>query len=324
MKVHPRNSVNSKTLKVRLGSPNHLKLGKFRRFWAHLLVWGGLSVLPHLAQAHTTQIYGGTGCIDGPKLEGQITQLLIDFAPDRSDTKNLTARIAISLSSDNLSASIKLTDTSGRTALARRYQLHKNDCPDVPDLLSLVLQEFLREFPENPWQAPQEVKDSPTGSARDTNVHLRLGLSLLSQINPSGVKFESNAHLQGAIFEGLDWQIGLHIRAGMPQPVSDGSYQRLEFLLGAGFSLQGWQTLWDIQILGGGYILSGQSFSENRIGIAPALEIVVGTRWYWEDFSIGPTFGLSVLQHQVQVLPENSEQPISILNIGLSIQYDTI
>ncbi len=283
-----------------------------------------MSLLPNYAHAHQAQIYGGTGCVNGPKLENQITQLLTDFAPQRDDTQNLTARIAISLSTQNLSASIKLTDASGRTALARRYQLHKDDCPDVPDLLSLVLREFLREFPENPWQAPQVAENESQDAPQSSQVRLRLGLSLLSELKPLGIKFETNAHLQGPAIEQLDWQIGLRLRASIPQNILDGTYQRLEFLFATGVALQALQTHWDIQILAGGYVVSGQSFNENRVSIAPALEVELGARWYWEELSIGPNVSLSVLQHQVQVLPENIEHPISVLNIGLTIQYDTI
>ncbi len=302
----------------------YLKSGKNWLSLSALLSTMTLLMLSQPALAHKAQVYGGTGCVQAMDLEGQISSVLNQFAPQRDDTQNLTARVALSLSNENLSVSLKLTDDSGRVALARRYQLHKDDCPDVPALLQLVLEEFLREFPENPWQpAPETQASKPSTSPASTRT-LRLGISILSEMNPVGAKLETNAHLQNPLTEHMNWQMGLQLRANLPQDAFEGSYQRIEILFAAGINLEAWQTVWDIQLLGGGYILSGHSFTENRIATAPALELNLGTRWYWKNLSLGPTLSISLLQHQVQVLPENTEQPISVLNLGLTIQYDTI
>ena len=322
--VHPRNSMRSSCQKALSKRTIYLKLFKNCELLVIFVIWMSLGLLAGPALAHETQVYGGTGCIDGGQLEQRIDDLLTQYAPDRADTQNLTARMAVSLSAENLWVSIKLTDASGRIALARRYQLHKNDCPDVPDLLSLVLREFLREFPENPWQDPQESRRPSSEAGQSSSVQLRLGIALLGEVQPGGAKVETNANLHGPIEQNFRWQTGLKLRANLPKDVLEGSYQQLEFLFGAGLAIEFWQTVWDIQVLGGGYILTGQYFSENRVAIAPAFEVSLGTRWYWKSLSLGPTLNLSLLQHQVQVLPENNQYPISILNIGLTIQYDTI
>ena len=316
--------MHSKSSGVLSERPIYLKSRKICRFVATFVLWATLGLPASTAWAHQAQVYGGTGCVDNAGLEGRISQILNAFAPQRADTQDLTARMSVSLSAMNLSVSIKLSDASGRIALARRYQLHKDDCPDVPDLLSLVLQEYLREFPENPWREMPESQREQEPTQKLSATKLRLGISLLSEINPAGAKFETNAHIQGPIISWLSWQTGLQARVGLPQDLSSGSYQRIEFLMGAGLAIQTWHTIWDIQLLGGGYVVAGNAFNDNRVAIAPALEINLSTRWYWEKFSLGPSLGLSLLQHQVQVLPENTQEPISILNIGLTLQYDTI
>ena len=64
----------------------------------------------------------------------------------------------------NLSLSIKLTNQFGRVALARRYQLHRADCPDVPALIQLVLEEFLRNFRRIPGKLMPMRRSSRTRS----------------------------------------------------------------------------------------------------------------------------------------------------------------
>ncbi len=94
--------------------------------------------------------------------------------------------------------------------------------------------------------------------------------------------------------------------------------------MGAGVTMMALELYWDLQISGGVYIVSGSSFASNRIAMAPAVEAVAGTRWKWGALSVGPSLSLALLQHRLKVLPENEEYPISILNIGLTIQYDII
>lgn len=279
---------------------------------------------PSLAQGHRTEIYGGTGCLNAKKLETQLTETLTELAPQRRDTQDLTARVALSLSSENLSVSFKLMDTSGKVALSRRYQLHRQDCPDVPSLLQLVLEEFLREFPENPWRSELPEKADENDDLPQSQTTLRTGIALLSSVEPWGASLETSLHLTGTLQSQVKWLAGLHLRAALPQNAFDGSYQRFEMMLSAGTTLYAWHTHWDLKILGGLIILKGDAFQENHTALAPNLEINLGARWNWNRFSAGPAVGLQLLKHNIQVLPSNARAHISIVNLGLTLHYDMI
>jgi len=306
-----------------MGAKSH---HKFRKplLWRMLVVF---LVLSGTAHAHKTEVYGGTGCIAPQGLEIQLNQTLNQFAPSRADTQNLTARISLSLTGDNLALSMKLMDASNQVALTRRYQLHRQDCPDVPALLQLVLEEFLREFPENPWRAEVvdiETKDNDISHLENDKIGIRGGFGVLGNLAPGGATLEGNLHLQAQLTGPAQWLLGLHLRASLPQQAWEGDYQTFGVLLGLGTTLTAWHTQWDVECLGGITIVQGDSFLENRSAFAPVIEFNMGARWYWNQFSIGPRLGLGLLRHSVQVLPSEQQTNISILNMGLALQYDMI
>ncbi|MBT6434780.1 MAG: hypothetical protein HOK28_16915 [Deltaproteobacteria bacterium] len=299
-----------------------LKSGPKTAKTLYSLVMALAILVPCSAQSHNVQIYGGTGCVQAQNLESQLTKVLDALAPNRQDTQNLTVRIALSLSAGNLSVSLKLADESGQIALARRYRLNRQDCPDVSSLLQLVLEEFLREFPENPWHRDDsEIASSAQTPPRDLT-RLKLGLTVLANLEPWNSSFETHLHLEGAIKGDFHWLAGLHLRAAVPQNALDGGYQRFDLLLGAGVTTYAWQTHWDLEVLGGLLILQGDSFEENYTALAPNIEIHLGTRWQWAQFSMGPRLGVQIIKHDIQVLPSNARAHISIVNLGLSLQYD--
>ena len=156
--VHPRNSMIARGSRLSSNRSIDLQSGEYWRVLARFASLLSISFVCSPALGHQAQIYGGTGCINAPQLEKKIIDILNTTAPARADTRELTARMALSLSADHLSLSIKRTNQFGRVALARRYQLHRADCPDVPALIQLVLEEFLREFPENPWQIDADAE----------------------------------------------------------------------------------------------------------------------------------------------------------------------
>lgn len=294
----------------------------FKTLCAVLLLMALLT--PALVQAHKVQVFGGTGCVDAPSLETQLLDVIQELAPDRRDTQDLIARVALSLSNYNLSVSLKLMDNSGKTALSRRYQLHRQDCPDVSSLLQLVLEEFLREFPENPWREAQLENDNLKIKEPQNQTGLAVGLALLTTAEPWTPTLEASLHLEGNQLRPFDWLAGLHLRAALPQNALNGRYQRFDLLLSGGASTSAWQTQWELEFLVGLMILQGDSFQENRTALAPNIEIKLGTRWHWKQFSLGPRLGIQLLKHNIEVLPSNARAHISIVNLGLSLQYDMI
>jgi hypothetical protein len=322
--VHPRNTITS--IDGSSWSKHSMRLKSGHKIpsplYAALLCMA--MIAPSLGQAHSTQIYGGTGCINAQDLETQLTEALNALAPQRTDTQNLRARVALSLSADNLSVSFKLMDTSAKVALSRRYQLHRQDCPDVPSLLQLVLEEFLREFPENPWRSEKPEKALTDKDLHQRQTTLRTGIALLSSVEPWGASLETNLHITGALQGPIQWLAGLHLRAALPQNALNGSYQKFEMMLSAGTTVYAWHTHWDLKVLGGLMILKGNSFQVDRTALAPNLEINLGARWNWNHFSAGPTLGVQVLKHSIQVLPSTARAHISIVNLGLTLQYDMI
>lgn len=234
------------------------------------------------------------------------------------------ARISLSLRGEILVIALKLRERDGPLRVARQFELNRADCPDVPALLQLVIEEFSREIPAEQERASTATSPPPSQEVThaDSNYETRLGLSLLAQLSPSHVAYGANLAVTTPWRGNWHWLATVNVRGGLPAMSESKRYERFEILAGVGIETRPWQLLWQLEVRGGVTLVRGHELEKNLPAAAPTVEIATGLFWRSKNFLIGPRFGVGLLPHRVQILPENATHQISVLHMGLTIQYE--
>ena len=112
-----------------------------------LLVTSLLWSAPAWADVH---IYGGTGCFEPGEVSEQL-QRVLDTHPR---TSKLQVRIGSQIGKSYVAISMRILSSKGRVLSQREYELLPSDCSSVPELLGIVVEEFIREVPAERWALP--------------------------------------------------------------------------------------------------------------------------------------------------------------------------
>ena len=104
----------------------------------------GISQLGRASPGGITLI-GNEGCFDGNAAKSQFEKVLVNEHQDGQPPPKVS--VAVSKTTTSLNVSLRVLNHKGGLMLSRSYTLSPQDCPEVPALLTLVLDEALKTLP---------------------------------------------------------------------------------------------------------------------------------------------------------------------------------
>ena len=107
------------------------------------------------------QVFGGTGCFEPNEVTGQLQSIL----QTHSKSSQLQVRLGAHIGKTYVGISMRILSSKGRVLMQREYELLPSDCGSVPELLGIVVEEFLREIPVAQWSLPPVETSSQISEA---------------------------------------------------------------------------------------------------------------------------------------------------------------
>ena len=270
-----------------------------------------VALYPALGWGSGVEVHGSSACLDPRAAEAAIAAVVDELRPNAE--AKLSVRAAVSLTGNDVDASLKLTNEAGQVLLERRYALARGDCQELTDLYVLVVREFLRELPAEDWReviAPKNVATSPH----------RLGLELALLTDPGEA-----ASVGGGVWGELGaeehrFMALLWAEATTWQALGPGEYRVATSLVGAGwrYARTSWST--ELLLMGGLGRLVGRSYDDNFGVWVPWVELVCAGGVSVGAMRLGGRVALSPMSHTVVVDGQEAEAKTPVVELGLSIQ----
>ena len=100
--------------------------------------------------ANQVTLIGNEGCFESDTALPKLQQVLDTHQRSSHETPKLS--VGLSQSTSDVQLSLRLTNARGGLMLSRSYQLTSHDCKDIPELITLVLDEALKTLPIEAWE----------------------------------------------------------------------------------------------------------------------------------------------------------------------------
>jgi hypothetical protein len=207
------------------------------------------------------------GCIEVEAVRARIERVLAD----RSKADGLAVRITSEPAAAGIRLSVTVIDGEA-VVLERQYDLLHAECGEVPNLVGVVLERFLRGLPAR----RAAVSPSPAVVANADPVpadllhELRVRLAGLANDRALQPELELAVHLLQV--SGSPVVIGGHLRAGGATQLGSGEVALAHALVHAGAMTQRWGFYLEGGVSAGAVVLRGQGFDDDRTAALPWVE----------------------------------------------------
>ena len=271
----------------------------------------GISQLGRASPGGITLI-GNEGCFDGNAAKSQFEKVLLNEHQDGQPPPKVS--VAVSKTTTSLNVSLRVLNHKGGLMLSRSYTLSPQDCPEVPALLTLVLDEALKTLPLETW-SQEPIKSS----AEQRDVPHRLFVLAASEATHFTPALAVGAHL----FFWRDDQIGAFgtVQTGFGPwfDLEQGTAQELTVLIGLGLSIEAAKLLWSSQLLVGGASYRGISTPNSETTLLPYAEAAGELGIPLGQSTLTFRLSLPVLRHTLSVEGTSTERPLEPLRLGLGL-----
>ena len=265
------------------------------------------------AEGRSVTLIGNEGCFESSDAEMKLSQAL--ESRERRDEPSPRLSVAVSKSTSSLNVSLRLTNHRGGLMLSRSYSLSPKDCPEVPDLVVLILEEALKTLPLETWSTePIQTGAERNGSESHLLVVAQSELNTLSPALVAALKFtfwEESASVPGRAFYAL--QAGF----GPTFTIADGSAQELSLLIGLGISGDTRRFHWSGQLLAGIVNYRGVSIPTPTSTLLPYLEATTDLGLHLGSSTLALRVGMPVLRHTLRVEGQSSVHVLNPVRLGL-------
>ncbi len=272
----------------------------------------GISQLGRAASQDSITLIGNEGCFDGDGASKQIETALEHGRRDEQPSPKVS--LAVSKALTSLNVSLRVINHKGGLMLSRSYTLSPGDCPEIPNLITLVLEEALRTLPLETWR--QEPIHSGTERRSTANRVFFMAASEATTFSPA---IAVGTHL-------FFWDNGTFKAFGSLQAgfgpwfdLVQGSAQEATLLLGFGVSVESSKLFGSGQLLGGGAHYRGLSTPNARSSTLPYIEAAGELGTFLGQSALTLRLSLPVLRHGLQVEGDMNVRTLESLRLGLGL-----
>lgn len=205
---------------------------------------------------------------------------------------------------------LRISRSTGDVGVDRTFVLGPGDCASASELLALALDRFLSAFPE--WAGPARPSPPPQ---RWTE------LAVVTAVSSIWVPFGVDGQVGAFVDRGSRHHRiggGLLARGSFPQAAGSGRFQQTALLGGVGYRYLGENWQLRVQVRGGGLLVTGLGFDENRSDLLPWWEgaVYAGRVVSWG--SIGVEVAASGLRHKAVTTDGMVSEDIPLFRLGLA------
>lgn len=311
-------------------------------------------LVPALARGESEIVFRGAGeCLPPKEARARFEEVIFVLELQREPqaqngeprrTPALRIEVDEEPCADRFCLDFKVASARGEPLLERRYQFSRTDCASARELLAAVLERFLQQLPFEAWteEAPAEPlreepppyplsPPPPPERGQDTAdtvlvsrdrvlfTGLAIGLAAQSAWAPSNGELEVAPTMDLGL-EGHRIWFGPVLRIGLPRALGEGRVLEGQALVGLGYVrvLPSWRLR--AGLLGGVAIVDGYGFeTNNRVGVLPWVEAVLGAELRLGAVWIGLQAGGGFLEHRLKIPGSPDATTLSNLRLGLSV-----
>ena len=259
-----------------------------------------------------TTFIGNEGCFDTDIAESQFEKILLNER--RGSQPPPKVSVAVSKTTTSLNVSLRVLNHKGGLMLSRSYNLSPQDCPEVPALLILVLDEALKTLPLETWN-----HDPIKSSAEQGDALHRLFVLAATEATGFTPALAVGAQLFFWHHDLLRTFGTLQTGLGPWFDLDQGAAQEMTFLIGFGLSLEAWKLLWSGQLLVGGASYRGISTPNSVTTFLPYAEAAGELGILLGQSTLTFRLSLPVLRHTLSVEGASSDRPLEPLRLGLGL-----
>jgi hypothetical protein len=194
-------------------------------------------------------------CVAAEAVRTRVERVLHEHDAERS---GLVVDVSVTPGDASADVALRVVRPRGDVGLDRHYALSPADCASAPDLIAIVVDRWLTDFPE--WAQPPPPSSSLPSPSRWTDVLATVTVSGIAP--PLGVEGQLGALVDRG---GDGHRFGLSgvVRTGLPQDAGDGRFRQIALLAGATWrrSIGAWELRAELR--GGALRVSGIGFFEN-------------------------------------------------------------
>jgi len=280
--------------------------------------------LPLLARAdETTGVFleSRTGCLDGQGIEERLGAVLARHGA----AGHLSVTVADAPAVSGILVTLRAVwSPTGEVVIERRFDLLQGDCPSGVDLVEVVLERFLDEFPlEQKIEAarpPPPPEPPPPETITVTRDVAALAGSAMLSLDSRWPAPSADLEMGAALDVGSSSHrlVGsAAIRVGLPHALGGGRYIECLGLLGVGWrwAARGWMLR--LEVRSGGLLVAGFDYRDNYRRWLLWLEGQACILWEWKGILLGPLVAVSPLWHEVEATGERRGLPW--LRVGLVV-----
>ena len=271
----------------------------------------GISQLGRASPGGTTFI-GNEGCFDTDGAESQFEKILLNEHREGQPPPKVS--VAVSKTATSLNVSLRVLNHKGGLMLSRSYNLSPQDCPEVPALLTLVLDEALKTLPLETWS-----QDPIKSSAEQGEVFHRLFVLSASEATGFTPALAVGTQLFFWHHDTLGAFGALQAGFGPWFDLEQGTAQEMTFLIGLGLSLKASKLLWSGQLLVGGALYRGISTPNSETTLLPYAEAAGDLGIPLGQSTLTFRLSLPVLRHTLSVEGASTERLLEPLRLGLGL-----
>lgn len=260
-------------------------------------------------------LIGNDGCFETEDTHAQLTQIIIAHQQQQLASPSLT--LATSRSTSSLQVSLRVTNYKGALLLTRSYNLRPQDCPDVPALVGLVLEEFLKTLPLEAWD--QEPIHIGTESADNRFYAYLLAYSEADDLSAS---FAGGLNIPvWKLADEWDLQMiaGLQIGLGPHYKLDSGEARELSVLGSLGAQLQMEQLFFVAQLLAGTARYQGITTPNAAQTWLPYLETAFDLGVTIRQSRLAARVSTPLLRHTLNIEGSNESITLSPFRLGIQL-----
>ena len=285
---------------------------------------------PTDAMSAHLQIETQTDCLSSPSLRDNLEAVLRPY--DDASLLSIAVVDAPAVSGSAVTLRVMMIET-GEIVLERHFTFNRADCRSAHQVLGVVLEQFVADFPIAKWKAenpPSETAPPPPVRIETVEVSQ---CAMTAAFRASAALVARFPALSGALEIGAGPDVGTHrhglagkavARVGYPHDLENGRYMETFALLALGWRgrLSGRFEM-RVFLRTGGLYLRGFGFDENLSRWLPWVDAQVILARQVGRSSLGIDFGGSPLRYSVSIV-DSHKRDLPFLHLGLYWSFSVL